>query len=100
MRVDICCDMVSLVQDRDDSVKVRSQAFCVVRTHIAKQDLAVTTLADMLYPIDPKSNSSARFASLLVDMVCDYKGSIADLELALGAVSTELGLAAEIVGGG
>ncbi|WVR03096.1 hypothetical protein IAU60_000086 [Kwoniella sp. DSM 27419] len=68
MKIDICCRMILLTNDQDEGV----------------QELAVKTLAEMLYPA-----RGGDTASLLVDILGEYRGSNAVLERALIEIAKE-----------
>ncbi|KIR30957.1 cohesin loading factor subunit SCC2 [Cryptococcus deuterogattii LA55] len=65
MQIDICCKMIALTDDSDPGVK----------------DLSTKTLTEMIF-----SDEGGDSATLLVDILSDYKGSYAVLEKAMNEV--------------
>lgn len=76
--------MLGLIGDKDDTVKVSCQHGA--RTDADDQDLAVKSLAELLYPIGATPDHSA---GLLVQILDDHQGSTTELEEALQEVCAE-----------
>lgn len=81
IKVDICIKMLALIGDKDDTVKVSLQSIEYFGTD--RQDLAVKSLVELLYPIGATPDHSA---GLLVQILDDHQGSTTELEEALQEV--------------
>lgn len=68
MQIDICCKMIALTDDHDPGIK----------------DLSTKTLTEMIF-----SDEGGDSATLLVDILSDYRGSYAVLEKAMNEVLKE-----------
>ncbi|EAL23165.1 hypothetical protein CNBA5100 [Cryptococcus deneoformans B-3501A] len=68
MQIDICCKMIALTDDRDPGIK----------------DLSTKTLTEIIF-----SDEGGDSATLLVDILSDYRGSYAVLEKAMDEVLKE-----------
>ena len=85
IQVDICCKMVGLTADTDDSIKVRERLSFCFGAH--NQELAVKTATEMFFPPGADKTAKEAAASLLVDVVAEFQGGVQVLETGISDVS-------------
>lgn len=71
MKIDICCRLVEMISDNDDTVK----------------DMAVKHLAELLRSSDTESSGCSRSAELLVGLIGHWRGSQMEIENALTEIA-------------
>lgn len=83
MQIDICCKMIALTDDHDPGIKVGRILTFKHQTPFLTiiQDLSTKTLTEMIF-----SDEGGDSATLLVDILSDYRGSYAVLEKAMNEV--------------
>lgn len=83
MQIDICCKMIALTDDHDPGIKVGQILTFKHQTPFLTiiQDLSTKTLTEMIF-----SDEGGDSATLLVDILSDYRGSYAVLEKAMNEV--------------
>lgn len=83
MQIDICCKMIALTDDRDPGIKVGQTLVFKHQTPFLTivQDLSTKTLTEIIF-----SDEGGDSATLLVDILSDYRGSYAVLEKAMDEV--------------